>query len=220
MMSTLALVMASACGAGTARPSAERGVLLHPDDPFWDARAPDTFRTRVETSKGVFVIEALRAWAPLGVDRFYNLVRAGFFDDSRFFRVVPDFIAQFGIAGDPAVTRIWRDRTFPDDPPHEKNLRGTVAFAMKGPDDRRTQVYINLRDNARIDGQGFAILGRVAEGMEVVDSLYGGYGETAGGGMRAGHQQRLLEEGNAYLDRAFPRLDKILRAEIIPAKRY
>jgi homoserine O-acetyltransferase len=193
-----------------------RHVLMRPDDPFWQTRAPGRFRAGFETTKGRFVIEVRRDWAPRGADRFFNLVRAGFFDDSRFFRVVPEFIAQFGIPGDPAVTRVWRDRTFPDDPEREKNLRGTIAFAMKGPNDRRTQVYINLRDNPRNDGQGFAILGRVIEGMGVVDSLYSGYGETSGGGMRAGRQQRLLAEGNAHLDREFPNLDRMLRAVIIP----
>ena len=207
---TLMLLALAAC----VRPP-DPNALLRPDDPFWATRAPDVFRARFETTKGPFVIEITRAWAPRGADRFFNLVRAGFFDESRFFRVVPDFIAQFGIPGDPAVTRIWQDRTFPDDPEREKNLRGTVAFAMKGPDDRRTQLYINLRDNPRNDGQGFAIIGRVVEGMVVVDSLYGGYGEASGGGMRAGRQQRLLEEGNAYLDREFPRLDRIVRAAIV-----
>jgi cyclophilin family peptidyl-prolyl cis-trans isomerase len=189
---------------------------MHPDDPFWQAPVPDIYQARFETSRGSFVVEVRRDWAPRGAERFYHLVRAGFFDDSRFFRVVPDFIVQFGVPGDPAVTRVWRDRTFPDDPEREPNRRGTVAFAMTGADDRRTQLYINLRDNSRIDGQGFAVLGRVVEGMDVVDSLYAGYGETSGGGMRAGRQQRLLEEGNAWLDREFPRLDRILRARISP----
>ena len=193
-----------------------RHVLIRPDNPFWQTPAPDRFRAGFETTRGRFVVEVNRDRAPRGADRFFNLVRAGFFDDSRFFRVVPDFIAQFGIPGDPAVTRVWQDRTFPDDPAREKNLRGTIAFAMKGPDDRRTQLYLNLRDNPRNDGQGFAILGRVIEGMDVVDSLYTGYGETSGGGMRAGRQQRLLDEGNAYLDREFPKLDRILRAVITP----
>lgn len=192
-----------------------RDVLLRPDDPFWAASAPDTFRARFETTKGAFVVEVYRAWAPLGADRFYNFVRAGFFDDSRFFRVVPEFIAQFGIPGNPAVSRVWQDRTFPDDPERELNRRGTIAFAMKGPNDRRTQLYINLRDNARNDGQGFAVLGRVIEGMDIVDRLHSGYGETSGGGMRAGRQQRLLEEGNAYLDREYPKLDRIQIARIV-----
>jgi cyclophilin family peptidyl-prolyl cis-trans isomerase len=201
--------------AGAPSVSPDRGVLLRPDDPFWRTPAPAIFQARFETSRGPFVVEVHRDWAPLGADRFFDLVRAGFFDDSRFFRVVPDFIAQFGIPGDPAVTRVWKDRTFPDDPPRELNRRGTMAFAMTGPNDRRTQLYINRRDNPRIDGQGFAIIGRVIEGMDVVDSLYDGYGETSGGGMRAGRQVRLLEEGNAYLDRAFPKLDRIMRATIV-----
>lgn len=213
----LALVALAACRpAGTAPLAPERGVLLDPGAAFWRSPTPQAFQVRFETSKGPFVVQVHRDWAPLGADRFYHLVRAGFFDDSRFFRVVPDYIVQFGIPGDPRVTRVWRDRTFPDDPERERNLRGTIAFAMKGPNDRRTQLYINLRDNARNDGQGFAILGRVVEGMPVVDSLYAGYGETSGGGMRAGRQQRLLEEGNTYLDRAFPKLDRILRAAIVP----
>jgi len=210
--------LVAGCSRGGGMPVPDGGVLFWPDDPFWQATAPEVFRARFETSRGSFVIEVSRAWAPLGADRFYNLVRAGFYDDSRFFRVVPDFIAQFGIPGDPAVTRVWMDRTFPDDPERERNLRGTVAFAMKGPNDRRTQLYINLRDNARNDGRGFAMIGRVIEGMAVVDSLYSGYGEDSGGGMRAGRQQRLLEEGNTYLDRAFPRLDRIVRATIVTGK--
>ncbi|MDH4046261.1 MAG: peptidylprolyl isomerase, partial [Gemmatimonadota bacterium] len=184
--------MLAACQRPDPTPAShDRDILLHPEHEFWEVRAPDLFRARFETTQGPFVIEVHRAWAPRGADRFHNLVRAGFFDGSRFFRVVPDFIAQFGIPGDPAVTRVWQDRTFPDDPEGEENLRGTVAFAMKGPDDRRTQLYINLRDNARNDGQGFAVIGRVIEGMAVVDRLYSGYGETSGGGMRAGRQQRL-----------------------------
>ena len=212
----LVLLALAACRpAGTASAVPERAALLDPEAAFWRTPTPPEFRARFETTRGFFLIEVHRDWAPRGADRFYHLVKAGFFDDSRFFRVVPEYIAQFGIPGDPAVTRVWRDRTFPDDPEREKNLRGTIAFAMKGPDDRRTQLYINLRDNARNDGQGFAILGRVVKGMEVVDSLYAGYGETSGGGMRAGRQQRLLEEGNAYLDQAFPKLDRILRARIV-----
>jgi len=212
----LLLVVLGCRPSGVPPSPSVRGLLLRPDDPFWAEPAPDVFRASFETTQGPFVIEAYRAWAPLGADRFYNLVRAGFFDDSRFFRVVPEFIAQFGIPGNPAVTRVWQDRTIPDDPERERNARGTIAFAMKGPDDRRTQLYINVRDNARNDGQGFAVLGRVIEGMEVVDRLYSGYGEGSGGGLRAGRQQRLFEEGNAYLDREFPKLDRILRATVVP----
>lgn len=205
-------------GGGPA-PADRRAILLHPEHAFWRTRAPDTVRTRFETSKGVFVVETYRAWAPRGVDRFYNLARSGFFDDSRFFRVVPDFVAQFGIAGDPAVATVWRDAPIPDDPHRERNVRGTIAFAMRRPDDRRTQLYINLRDNPRIDPDGFAVLGRVVEGMDVVDRLHAGYGERAGGGVRAGRQERLFAEGNAYLDANFPQLDRLMRATVAAGNR-
>ena len=173
-------------------------------------------RVKLETGKGAFVIEAHRAWAPNGVDRFRNLVRAGFFDDSRFFRVRAGFIAQFGIAGKPEIARLWREEKLPDDPVHESNTRGTVAYAMTGPNERTTQLFINLADNAKLDAQGFAPIGRVISGMDVVDQLYAGYGEDAGGGMRGGKQDKIFAEGNAGLDRDFPKLDKILRTEILP----
>jgi cyclophilin family peptidyl-prolyl cis-trans isomerase len=173
---------------------------------------PNVFRVRFETSQGAFVVEAHREWAPRGVDRFYGLVESGFFDDSRFFRVVAGFIAQFGLPGDPAVTATWKDRTIPDDPVRESNVRGTVAFAMTGPGSRSTQLYINLADNTRLDAQGFAPIGRVTDGMDVVDRLYSGYGEDAGGGMRGGRQGKILADGNAYLDAAWPKLDHLIRA--------
>jgi peptidyl-prolyl cis-trans isomerase A (cyclophilin A) len=204
--------------AVAARPmaSAERlALLLHPDAPFWRERAPDTVRVRVETTRGPFVLEAYRAWAPHGVDRLHSLVRAGYFDDSRFHRVRANYIAQWGIAGDPAVAAVWRDRPIPDDPPTVSNTRGTFAFAMRGPNDRRTQIYVNLADNPRNDADGFAILGRVVSGMEVLDRLYAGYGETSGGGMRGGKQDSLFAGGNAYLDREFPKLDRLLRAAVV-----
>jgi peptidyl-prolyl cis-trans isomerase A (cyclophilin A) len=190
------------------------GVLLDPGNPFWDAKAPEIFRISVATTQGNFVIEAHREWAPHGVDRLFNLTRAGFFDNSRFFRVVPGFIAQFGIAGDPAVAAVWRNRTIPPDPGHGSNARKTVGFAMVTPDARTTQLYINLADNFRNDGQGFTIVGEVVEGMDVVDRLYSGYGETSGGGMRAGKQAKLFEGGNAYLDAAFPKLDRLISATV------
>src|SRR5882724_251848 len=177
-------------------------------------RAPEVFRVRFETGQGAFVVEAHREWAPQGVDRFHELVAAGFFDDSRFFRVVSGFIAQFGIPGDPKVTAAWQGRTMPDDPVRQSNTRGALAYAMTGPGTRSTQIYINLADNTRLDAQGFAPIGRVTSGMEVVDRLYSGYGETAGGGMRGGKQGKILSGGNAYLDAAFPKLDRLLRARI------
>jgi homoserine O-acetyltransferase len=180
-------------------------------------KAPDLFTVRFETSKGNFVIEVHRAWAPNGADRFYDLVRSGYYDQSRFFRVVKDRWAQFGINGVPATSRLWRDRTVPDDPRRESNTKGMVAFAFAVPNGRTTQVFINLRDNSpTLDLEPFAPFGKVIEGMEVVDSLYSGYGENSGGGIRAGKQGPLFDQGNAYLDREYPQLDKIIRAVVIP----
>jgi homoserine O-acetyltransferase len=169
----------------------------------------------VETTRGVFSIAVERALAPRGADRFYQLVQAGYFDDSRFSRVVPGFIAQFGIPGDPAITRVWQNRAIDDDSVRTSNVRGTVAYAMTGPNTRTTQLFISLGDNSRLDAQGFAPIGRVVSGMNVVDRLYGGYGESSGGGMRAGKQGRVLAEGNAYLDHEYPLLDHLVRARVI-----
>jgi cyclophilin family peptidyl-prolyl cis-trans isomerase len=191
-----------------------RRVLLEPGAAYWSQPAPATYRVSVETTKGTFVIAVDRALAPRGADRFYRLVHAGYFDDSRFFRVVPGFIVQFGISGDPAITRVWRDRAIEDDSVRTSNVRGTVAYAMTGPNTRTTQLFISLADNSRLDAQGFAPIGRVVSGMEVVDRLYGGYGETAGGGMRAGKQDRMLTEGNQHLDRDYPKLDRLVTAHI------
>ena len=191
-----------------------RGVLRDPSNALWTARAPESFRATVETTKGTFVVEVQRDWSPLGADRFYNLARTGFFDDSRFFRVLPGYIAQFGIPGDPAVTAVWKDRTFPDDTVRQSNTRGTIAFAMTGPRTRTTQLYISRKDNPQLDAQGFSPIGRVVEGIDVVDALYDGYGENAGGGVRAGRQQRMLSEGNAHLDRDYPLLDRLIRVTV------
>ena len=175
-------------------------------------RAPAIYRVEFETTKGKFVVEVNRRWAPRGADRFYALARSGFFDDSRFFRVRRGFIAQFGIAGDPKLNARWRP--IPDDPVRASNTRGTLAFAMTGPNTRLTQVYINLADNRRLDKEGFAPIGHVVAGMDVVDKLYDGYGESAGGGMRGGKQEPLLRGGNAVLDRNYPKLDRIIRARV------
>jgi homoserine O-acetyltransferase len=189
-----------------------RAPLMDPKHPFWSERAPDVFSVRIETGKGEFVIKVHRNWAPLGVDRFYNLSRSGFFDDSRFFRVRTGFIVQFGIPGDPAISSVWKSQTMPDDPVRQSNTRGSIAFAMTGPNTRTTQLFINLDDNSRLDSEGFAPIGRVISGMQVVDQLYSGYGEDAGGGMRGGKQGKIFEGGNAHLDRAFPKLDRLIRA--------
>ena len=206
-------------GGGAPPPSdAGRAVLLQPTDRHWSQPAPQHFRVVVETTKGTFVLAIDRALAPRGVDRFHQLVTAGYFDDSRFFRVVPGFIAQFGIAGDPAIAQVWKDRAIVDDSVRTSNVRGTIAFAMTGPNTRTTQLFVSLVDNSRLDAQGFSPLGTVVEGMDVVDRLYGGYGENAGGGMRAGKQARMMAEGNAHLDRDYPMLDRIRRAYIVPAR--
>jgi cyclophilin family peptidyl-prolyl cis-trans isomerase len=177
--------------------------------------APELYRVKLETTAGAILLEVHRDWAPIGADRFYNLVRAGFYDDSRFFRVTSRF-AQFGIAGDPAVAAAWRERTIPDDPVKQSNARSRFAFAMTGPDTRTTQIYICKVDMSAQDRDGFAPLGEVIAGMDVVDRLYSGYGESAGGGMRGGRQGRIFAEGNAHLDRDFPRLDKLSRATLRP----
>lgn len=211
------LTLAASCARGP-RPltaAQRRALLTDPTASFWQAHAPPVFDARVETTKGPFVLEITRDWSPLGADRFYNLARAGYFDDSRFFRVVPHFIAQFGLPGDPSIAPTWVHRTFPDDPVRQSNVRGTIAFAMTGPNTRTTQLYISLVDNSRLDAQGFSPIGRVVSGMSVVDSLYSGYGENSGGGVRAGKQAALIEGGNTYLDRAYPKLDRLIRVTII-----
>jgi homoserine O-acetyltransferase len=177
------------------------------------------YRVRMETTKGTILLGVTRALAPCGADRFYHLVQVGFYDNSRFFRVISGRFAQFGIAGDPVIAKIWQNERFPDDPVKDSNARGTFAFAMTGPDARTTQIYINTGDQSRLDAMGFAPFGKVVEGMSVIDKLYAGYGETSGGGMRAGHQGNLFEEGNAYLDREFPLLDRLVRAEIVEEQR-
>jgi homoserine O-acetyltransferase len=190
--------------------------------PFGHHKAPDVFRVKFETTAGNFILEAHRDWAPHGVDRFYDLVRIRYYDDSRFFRVVPGRWVQFGINGDPKIAQQQRQHTIPDDVLKQHNTRGYVAFSNTGPNTRSTQVYINLGDNsARNDVEaGFAPFGQIVEGMDVVEKIYSGYGENSGGGMRAGHQAKMFEEGNAYLDREFPKLDKLIRATIVPDKDF
>jgi homoserine O-acetyltransferase len=180
------------------------------------AMAPDVYRVRLDTSKGPIVIEVHRDWAPKGADRFRELVEAGYFDDSRFFRVVKGQWAQFGISGDPTVSSRWRSNTIPDDPVRQSNTRGTVAFAFADRHGRTTQVFISLRDNSNLDAQGFSPFGRVVEGMAAADALNSEYGEGSGGGIRAGRQQRLFDDGNTYLDREFPRLDRLIHARVLP----
>jgi peptidyl-prolyl cis-trans isomerase A (cyclophilin A) len=179
--------------------------------------APAQFKVNFDTSAGVFEVEVHRDWAPNGADRFYNLVKNGFFDNARFFRVISGFMVQFGINGDPAVNSVWREARIPRDPVKEGNKRGNITFAMQGgpngPDTRTTQVFINFRDNSNLDPIGFAAFGRVTKGMDVVDKIYSGYGEGAPSG--AGPEQgRVQAEGNAYLTKDFPKLDYIKKASI------
>ncbi len=194
----------------------DSSLLLTPEAPGVNATAPAKFKVRLETTKGDVLIEIERAWAPRGVDRFFNLVRAGYYDDMRITRVVQPKWAQFGIHGDPRVAKAWREKTIPDDPRVLANERGTIAFAYAVPNGRTTQVFINLRDNREThDREPFAPFGRVIAGMDVVDAWYEGYGEDAGSGIRSGKQGPIFEGGNPYLDREFPKLDSIRRATVI-----
>lgn len=190
---------------------ASAASLLNPSS--LHAKAPDSFKTRFVTTKGEFVIEVHREWAPLGADRFYNLVRNGFFTDVAFFRAIPGFMAQFGISGNPKIAAAWQHANIKDDPVNGSNKRGTITFATAGPNTRSTQFFINFKDNAFLDSQGFAPFGEVVEGMDVVDKLYTGYGDAPKGP----DQGRLADEGKPYLDKNFPQLDSIKSAKIVPA---
>jgi len=175
-------------------------------------KAPDKYKPKFDTSAGVIVIEVTRAWAPLGADRFYNLVKNGFYDDVRFFRVLDGFMAQFGMNGDPSIQGPWSKSNFPDDPVKESNRRGYVTFAKSSlPNSRSTQVFINFGDNSQLDKDGFAPFGRVTDGMNVVDKLYKGYGSN-----NVPDQGRIMTEGNAYLLKSYPKLDYIKKATIEP----
>ena len=212
---TVLLLSVTLQACASAQPARSRELLLDPANPEWSKPAPPLSRIRFETSKGPFVVEVIREWGPLGADRFYNLARLGFYDDARFHRVNRNYIVQFGLPGDPAVTAAWRGHQLRDDPPRARNQRGTFAFAQMGPNTRHTQIYINLGDNSRNDAEPVVMLGTVVEGMAVVDSLYSGYGENSGSGMRQGRQGPIEQGGNAYLDREYPLLDRLLRACII-----
>jgi homoserine O-acetyltransferase len=189
--------------------------LLQPDSPVMNQPAPELSHVRLETTKGTIRLEMKRAWSPHGVDRFYNLIRHGYYDNTAVFRIRAGLWAQFGINGDPKVAQLWRNSSIPDDPRVLSNIRGTVAFAFKDPNGRTTQVFINLRDNsATHDKEPFVPIARIVEGMEVADALYADYGEQAGGGIRGGKQDPLFAGGNEYLKQNFPRLDYITKATI------
>ena len=198
---------ASAPAAGAAKPSLLTPASLR-------AKAPELFKAQFTTTAGDFVVEVHRAWAPLGADRFYNLVRNGFFTDAAFFRVVVKprpFIVQFGLNANPAVNKVWQSANIKDDPVMGSNKRGTLVFATAGPNTRTTQLFINLNDNAFLDSMGFAPFATVAEGMDIVDKIYPDYAERP-------DQGRITEEGKPYLDKSFPKLDSIKLAKILPTE--
>lgn len=176
--------------------------------------APAEYKVKLETTKGNVVIAVTRAWAPLGADRFYELVQQGFYDEAKFFRVRPKFIVQWGIAKDPKINLLWRQLNLMDDPVKKSNKRGFVSFAMAGPNTRTTQLFVNLVDNARLDKSGFAPFGEVIEGMEVFDQVFSGYGEVAPRGPGP-DQSKAETQGNAYLEREYPRLDAIRKASVL-----
>jgi len=207
-VAALATVLASC--TSPPRPSTLGSARL--DDP-----APDSFVVRFETSEGEVDVMVHRDWAPRGADRMYALVRHGYYDGARFFRAVPNFVVQFGLAADPAATAAVRERRIPDDSVRRSNVRGTLSFAAAGPNTRTAQLFINLRDNQRLDRLGFAVAGQVVRGMDVVDSLHTGYGEGAPRG-RGPTQERITREGEAYLAKEFPLLDQIRRARVV--RRY
>ena len=195
-------------------PPASAAAVATPVVPPVDAAAPDSFRVKFATTKGDFTVDVFRAWAPRGADRFYRLVNDGFFKDIRFFRVLPGFMAQFGMSGNPAVSAKMDSLRIPDDPVTQSNKRGMITFATAGPNTRSSQFFINYVDNSPLDRQGFAPFGKVVDGMKTVDALYGGYGEGAPSGPGP-NQDSIRMKGNEYLRRAFPKLDYIKSTTIV-----
>jgi peptidyl-prolyl cis-trans isomerase A (cyclophilin A) len=212
----LALLLLAACGGGAdpcGGPPPRQDVppdhvLLRPDADAMKAVPPDTFDVRLTTTRGTVIVRVYRDWAPVGVWRFYNLARHGFYDGSRFFRVLPGFAAQFGMSGRPAMDQVWHARPLPDDPRRASNRAGTLTYAKAGPDSRTTQLFFNYDDNRALDEQAFAPIGRVVEGMDVLFGLYSGYGETQPHG-RGPAFGCILTHGNRYLARNYRRLDYI-----------
>lgn len=213
-----ATVMAAAVAFGQAPATQTKAVpkaaasapsLLNPSS--FRAKAPDTYKVKLTTTKGDVVIQVNRGWAPLGSDRFYNLVKNGFYTNASFFRIVPRFVAQFGISARPEVSAVWENAKIADDRVLESNKRGTLTFATAGPNTRTTQIFINFSDNAGLDGQGFAPFAMVVEGMDIVDKFFAGYGE-------APDQGQITAKGKAYLDQKFPNLDRIITATVMPAE--
>ena len=193
---------ATKTGTPAAKPSLLVPASLH-------AIAPAIFKAQFTTTKGDFVVEVHRDYAPLGADRFYNLVKNGYFTNASFFRVVPGFVVQFGLSANPMVNKVWMSANIKDDPVKVGNKRGNIVFATAGPNTRTTQLFINFSDNTPLDSMGFAAFGSVVDGMDVVDKIYSGYGQRP-------DQQRITEEGDAYITKNFPMIDKITAAKILP----
>jgi peptidyl-prolyl cis-trans isomerase A (cyclophilin A) len=203
----LTACLVAGCGGGGGGATTQAAAkpperLLHPGQ--LKQKAPNVYTVTFHTTKGMFVVAVHRDWAPRGADRLYNLARAGFFDGAKFFRVVPHFVVQFGINGNPAVSSAWRNATIPDDPVKAHNTRGTVSFASAGPNTRTTQLFVNVGDNRRLDTLGFAPVGSVTSGMDVVDKLYSGYGDEP-----TAKQPEIQLLGNAWLEKHYPKLDSI-----------
>lgn len=209
VVSGIALITLAAPAAAQAPAAAPASKLRNPAAAT--EKAPATYKAKFDTSAGAFVIEVHRDWAPLGADRFYNLVKAGFYDDVRFFRVIPNFMVQFGLNGTPSVTTVWSRAQIKDDPVKQSNKRGYVTFAMGGPNTRTTQVFINFKDNTGLDSQGFSPFGQVTQGMDVVDKLYAQYE-----GKPQDQFVKIMTDGNAFLNKEFPKLDYIKKATIEP----
>ena len=204
------VVLFSGCGGGgdVAPVMVDKEVLMNPASPEMKQQAPDEFRAKFETTAGDFVIDVQRELSPNGADRFYNLVRSGFYDDQRFFRVVPGFVVQWGMNGDPEIAAKWHNAAIPDDPVSSSNKAGTITYASRGPNTRTTQLFINLGDNPRLDGMGFAPFGTVTEGMEAVQAINAEYREKP-------DQQQIGKRGNEYLNKLFPNLTYIKTAYIL-----
>lgn len=183
--------------------------LVNPPPEEIAKQAPDSFKVLFETSKGQFTIQVNRAWAPIGADRFYFLANNKYYDGTRFFRVLPNFVVQWGIHGDPKVAEAWATRSLEDEPVKQSNQAGIVTYAMGGPNSRTVQVFINKADNSRLDGMGFAPFGRVIDGMHVVEQIHAGYGGDV-------KQDMMRQHGQAYLDRWFPKLDYVVHAKVVP----
>jgi peptidyl-prolyl cis-trans isomerase A (cyclophilin A) len=210
MIVSMFITAASGSAADPAAAQANMEKLMNPAQ--LNETAPDKFQVKFDTSKGEFIVEVTRSWSPIGVDHFYNLVKNGYYDNCRFFRVVKDFMVQFGINGNPKLNTIWRSANIKDDPVKQSNTRGYITYAKTGaPNSRSTQLFINFKDNSFLDSQGFSPFGKVTKGMNVVDSIYNGYGEKP-------DQGQVQTQGNAYLEKNFPDLDYIKTVTIVPAE--